>query len=339
MDEKIHLTVDTTWLIDLIRNQVWYNNMPFSKGINLLTEGISGITKSAAVRILTGAETIVDQNLVSDTKEAEYLKYQAREEKKNLTTEIALDIELFPYKYLDKFAVKRSCEHFESLMADKPITYIDIKDYFFVKEDTLFNNGLYSISRDFVLKPINSEADQEEFYEYLYDYWDEYLEHHDLDDETKNRIQVRQFVYNQYKTKAKKREAWLNRILEDHGKNSNKQEKDFQLYTGLESSGRYLPTTKYTKYGLISPAGEFYACDFGLHAAAASYLLNQLSIMTIFDDDAAKELLYQKGWIFVNSGKLVPEAETFLSKFNNVFEEARKAQIATMYSWLKTFKE
>lgn len=346
VDERIHLQPDVSWLIDLVRKQVWEDSMPFSKGIDMLVEGIHGVTKASATRILTGSETIKDGSLVTDTKETEYLEYIANKERKDLQSKVLLSLQLFPYRYFDKFAAKMSCQHFEDMMGNKHITYDDIRNYFSIQDDPLINCGLYSINQDFVLKPVESEADQEEFYEYLYEYWQEYLASHtDIPDETRRRIEIRQYNYERYRKHAEEREDRLDSLIrEATAKRAlERKQKDFTVFTHDTKACKYLPMKdSFYNQGLISPIGDFYACDFACHAGAAKYLLEQsgyhcdgLSI------DEAKDLLFDRGWVFVNPcGGNCSYAPQFLFKTGTEIKDMRtNRQAATAADWKRWYEK
>lgn len=114
----------------------------------------------------------------------------------------------------------------------------------------------------------------------------------------------------------------------------------FTLYDGHEayylSHGKYKPCEPglFTEYGLISPKGEFYACEWASHAGAAYKILNQLGEIEgcyggLDGEGKAKDILFSRGWVFVNVNG---HQELFYSKYDRI-EDMPQKQMNTCFDY------
>lgn len=151
-----------------------------------------------------------------------YLDYVAREEKKKKKLELEQDISIHPLNYFDPFAAKWSYQEFREDTIDqgKYPTLREMYDYFTKppadqESDPLMLGGMYSVDANFATKPIRSGEDQEEFYEGLYKYWEDYAKENEanLSSLEKRRIELRQRAYRLHKNKEKERDERLNHLL------------------------------------------------------------------------------------------------------------------------------
>lgn len=72
-------------------------------------------------------------------------------------------------------------------------------------------------------------------------------------------------------------------------------------------------------YGIITPTGEFLSCEYGCHSETAyEYCMNEgwlSEIETSESYEKAKDMLYKKGFVFVNE-----VFHKFYSKYNSIGE-------------------
>lgn len=364
--EQLTFRIDTSWLTDFIRKRVYYEGVDFSEGVNLIMECLPGVDKATAIAVLSGTKRfqgINEAEVVDDDATDEYLKYLGRIEKNSKTALAEIDICANPLKYLDPFATVRSISKYreECDSKDEPPTLYSMRKWFqeFCPNDELFEGGVYSASLRFVEKPIRTEEDQEEFYDYLYGYWNRRLEGYgeELSEEDKKRIQLRQRKYELYREKKEKGLPSIEELLESYKRRAEPRVPSDEafytvscgdIYNYTEKNPTYLPMPEgqFTRYGLIAPNGDFYSCEFGAHAAAAIYLCEQLRLSpndvpteerVMFDIDKAKDELYDRGWIFIYSGGNAQEA--FFSKWGAIPENFPKKQFDTAYGYLIWEKE
>lgn len=359
--ETLTFKIDTGWLTDFIRKRVYYEGVDFSEGVRLITECLPGVDRATAIAVLSGTKRfqgINEAEVVDDNATEEYLKYLGRIEKNSKTALAEIDICANPLKYLDPFAVVRSISKYkeECDRRDEPPTMYSMRKWFqeFCPNDKLFEGGLYSVSLAFVEKPIRAEEDQEEFYDYLYGYWNRHLEGYagELSEEDRKRIQLRQRKYEFYREKKEKGLPIIEELLANYKKKEEPKAlsgEEFytidvgEIYSYEEKNPTYLPMPEgqFTRYGLIAPNGDFYSCEFGAHASASIYLCEQLRLSSetvpegerlMFNVDRAKDELYNRGWIFVYSGGHMQEP--FFSKYGSQPEDFPKKQFDTAYSYI-----
>lgn len=373
MAEQLAFKVDCGWLCDFVRQRVYWEGVPFTEGVKLLTECVSGLDESLAVQILIGQKKIVGINggeIVDDDKSDEYMKYIARQEGNKLKKEIEFDILVHPYAYLDPFATRWSVKEFEEQHPNfSTATIKELTDYFGqppCDTDHLMQGGLYSISSEFIDKPIQSKEDQEEFYRKLYAYWKNYLKEYDklLDDAAKLQISLRQRTYRLWRSKAARREKRLAKLLAEATTDEEKEraehtvkraegpdwvlskEGTYTLIKGDElayqSGGKLVPCDNgvFWRYGLISPKGDFYACTWAGHNQAA-YVIYTTILKQKIESDAcltdewniAKDRLYDLGWCFVETAWGYAAEGLFYSKWGKV-EDMPQRMMDTAYDYI-----
>lgn len=372
MQEVLFFKFDCEWLCNFVRQRVYWEGMPFSDGIAVLKDTF-GVDDDVALSILTGTKKIVGINegeLVDDDKHEDYLQYVARTEKATAFSKLEKDVDLHPYNYLDPFATRWSYKEFEEKRKENP-SYADLVRYF-GKEPaigTATDGGLYSIDADFLWKLgikkkiTSSHADKDMFYTKLWEYWNKRLKDGSLDAIDETFVKRRQRVYQAYKSSKDRgfeNLVWVvNR--EQHPSWVIKEDNTYDFCKSTEVGG-YLSHAKYvscdqrvfTEYGIISPTGDFYACDFAGHESAAVVLCYQngyfgkeaisdvkdnpiLFLLCGEDSDGkefrykAKDLLYDHGWIFVNSA--YGYGGDFYSKWDNLEDMPQRA-MNTAYDYI-----
>lgn len=348
--EKLTFRVDTGWFTDFVRNRVYYEGVPFDEGVKLITSCLSGVSEGLAISVLNGTKRFQGVNtaeVVDDNSTAEYLKYLQWLDQISKLNSAELDLSTNPLKYLDPFTTVRSISKYKEKCDSKdeaPSLYT-MRKWFqeFCPNDELFEGGLYSVSTKFAKRPIRTEKDESDFYEDLYDYWNKKLGDGGLSEEDEKKIKLRQRKYELYKEKKEKGSPSTEELLEElKDKKGNELKPDefyelnsYKLSTVYkEDNSKYMPMPEgeFTRYGLISPNGDFYSCDFGSHASAALYLCNQLSLLKTDDIDKAKDELYHRGWVFVYSGG--NSYEPFFSKWGSKPEDFPKKQFDTAYGYI-----
>lgn len=103
----------------------------------------------------------------------------------------------------------------------------------------------------------------------------------------------------------------------------------------------YIPLDEgvFYDYGLIAPNGDFYACTFASHESAAVALARQFGYIQkdpdghicIEDRLDIKDLLYERGWVYVNSGG--NGVRTFYSKWGDI-EDMPQRIMDTAYDYV-----
>ncbi|MCM1322984.1 MAG: hypothetical protein NC218_02260 [Acetobacter sp.] len=142
----------------------------------------------------------------------------------------------------------------------------------------------------------------------------------------------------------KRREEYPHWVIRD--------DNTYNLCEGSESYyqrlSRYVPCDEgvFYRYGLIAPNGDFYACTFASHETAATILCVQngyfgkppqdmdeetwCRTMLLDARSVAKETLYDRGWVFVNSA--FGFGGTFYSKWGEL-ENMPQKQMDTAFDW------
>lgn len=131
---------------------------------------------------------------------------------------------------------------------------------------------------------------------------------------------------------------------------------------GYQSQGKFVPCQEgvFTSYGCISPKGDFYACGFAGHETMAVVLAYQYGYFgkeAIPDDERvnpilyllcgddkdgvefrhkAKDLLYDKGWVFINTAW--GHGGTFYSKWAEL-EDMPQRVMDTAYDYIIAERE
>lgn len=331
--------------------------------------------------------------LEDDNRYEEYKKYLLREEEKKARRELENDICIHPLDYFDPFAATWSYKQFCERTVDKGIipTIESMKDWFMQppceeESDPFLMGGMWSIDANIAKKIIKSPEDKEEFYKHLYEIVEMWLEDKNLPQAVVRRMRIRQHAYRLYITKEERREKRIQKIMAE-GKNLAQEEfekkglvkegkkelphidyphwvidKETNIYTLFNGSEAYYlrnakympcPDGKFFKYGLISPDGDFYACDFASHKGAAFAIAKQKGIIKVPDEkffehaheeydgydeekayDSAKDVLYDKGWVFVNTayGWNAYTDGPFFSKWGKI-ESMPQKQMNTCFDW------
>lgn len=349
MREEVRFHIDCGWVCDFVRQRVYYEGLPYEDGLKLLKEMFS-CTDEIAVQILTGIKRVegIDQGeLVDDNKSAEFSAFLARQRRGSLRKELQIDMRGNPWRYFDRYAANADdVRQFELLIARGSVvpTLDEIEQFFRERfggdpEHSFLVSGLWSLHEPVGKKPIRSDEDQDEYYEELYKYLQSRLE--DIKDATvREEIAIRQ---KNYERRGAKYSAGKGFQIPKNG------EYDFfdggEFYVIRETAAKYVPKPEgeFTKWGLISPQGDFYACDFASHAAASATLAIQLGYIKIPENDSrllygdlcddygpeAKEILYERGWVFVN---INGAPRTFYSKWGEI-EDMPQKQMDTCYDY------
>lgn len=307
--EVLAFKIDCEWLCNFVRKRVFYEDLSFEKGLELL-ESSFGIDRNTAFDILSGRKKIIGINegeLVDDDQLQEYLDFIKRGEDKKFYDRIEEELLSNPYKYLDEFAICWSKSGFDNFLDSKNLIlcYDSINQYFNrPPAESYLQGGLYSISHSFVKEIIRTQEDKDKFYHNLYLYWEQRLKAGDIPEEAIPAVRSRQRNYlASLNSKAQK--------VEDPDLSETKT---FNLCDGSIIYGKdkykYVPVDpgNFSTYGLISPTGDFYACTWASHKLAAKILCFQLNYFGPEDsewdfylDDKAKDILYDRGWVFVNT--------------------------------------
>ena len=354
---QLSFKVDSEWLCNFIRTRVYYEGVPFLEGLKLLKESFKGIEDSDALAILTGTKIIHGINggeLVEDNKLQDYLNYLKRQQDKGKQFELETDIQLHPLNYIDPFAAEYSYKKFKDKCSRRGIepNYAECEEWFCdlsTADDYLFQGGMYSVSTEFT-KEIVTDGTKEEFYEYLYDYWQNRLEEDSsLTEADKQRIRLRQRSYELYKKKREDVRTIEEKYAEyKASKDSIRAEEALseEVIDGTytlpdclkkeQRTAKYIPLEEgiYSRYGIITPKGEFYACIFGNHKYAAAVVCLQKKYLSFDIDeiekwDEAKDLLYDRGYVFVNT----IGADTFFSKYASI-EDMPQTLMNACYDWI-----
>ncbi len=356
--ETLSFQMDCEWLCDFIRNRIFYEGKSFSWGVETLEESF-GISEEIATEIITGTKTVQGINegeLVDCNKTKEYLEYMQREESNKVKAELELELNLHPIKYVDPFATCYSYKHMKEQIEyyDAPGDIKHLREYFQkepANSDWLFQGGLYSISLQFVDKKIQTVDDTEAFWKRLYDYWNNELTRNAYCYTSKDITQIK-LRQKSYELHLKKEEAktkftkdQIDKVVKELAPDKLlNDKKEYTLCDGGEfyyqRKGEYKPLEKgvFHTYGLISPDGDFYSCDFASHhiAAYAICIKNKWIDGTEEDGDPfeqlghkAKDLLYDKGWVFVRTNG----ADMFYSKWDEI-ENMPQRQMDTAYDYV-----
>ncbi len=375
MTETLSFKIDCEWLCNFIRQRVYWEGMDFQWGLDTLKASFGSISDEDAFSILTGTKKIVGINggeLVDDNKLQDYLDYVTRAEEKRKKEEFEKHQLMYPLNYIDPFATIHSYKEFSDMHKSKGTipTLQECKDWFCIQQhDELFEGGVYSLS--LADKIIVTEQDKEEFYQKLYLYWKNRLDA-DISDKDKHRIAIRNRKYELWLQKrTKKTREKLETLIrngevidllsEEQVKENDRnsfpcwaisKENTYNLCEVSESfyqsSAKYVPLeeNEFFGYGLISPDGEFYACTFASHEAAAVVICHQKGYFGKPRDNMseeewaeytiseyrtkAKEILYERGWVFVNSA--YGFGGTFYSKWGKL-EDMPQKQMDTAFDF------
>lgn len=371
--EQLQFKIDTEWLCNFVRQRVWYEGLSYTDGLKTLVECLNGLSEEIADDILKGKKKLVGINegeLVDDNKFAEYKRYLERKEKSRAKKELEDHILLYPFNYIDPFATKWSVKEFKERYQEKGTvpTIHEVREWFLQPPadiDKLFEGGLYPLIHGFPSFIIDSDEARERYYEDLYQYWKNQLSENEIFTPGEiTQIELRQRTYLRYKnreTADQKVERLLreNQIGEIQKNEELKQAfeklpnwviKEGNTYNLCEGSeafyqrkAKFIPLEPgiFHEYGLIAPNGDFYACTFASHRRAAIVLAIQLGyiekdedgFISMEDEDKAKDLLYERGWVYVNSGG--HGIGTFQSKWgNDKIEDFPKRIMDTAYDFI-----
>lgn len=258
--------------------------------------------------------------------------------------------------YVDPFATCYSYQHMKEQIEnyDAPGDMKHLRDYFQkepANSDWLFQGGLYSVSLEFVDKKIQTAEDTRKFWKKLYNYWNSQLASSHLcytDIDIRN-IKLRQKSYEVYLSKQEAKSKFTKEKLKELKRESAPhmaidKNLEYTFCDGGEfryqQQGKYVPLKEgvFSTYGLISPEGDFYSCDFASHHIAAFVICQQKGMLSLEDEDGnvfeklgyrSKDLLYDKGWVFVKTNG----ADTFYSKWGEL-ENMPQKQMDTAYDYI-----
>lgn len=391
MTKTIGFKIDCEWLCNFVRQRVYWEGLPFTDGIEQLRASF-GCSEEIALDILTGRKKVVGINegyLEDDDRYEDYKAYLKREENKKKKAELEQDIFLHPLTYFDPFGATWSYKEFCNRYVDGGvlINYEVMQDYFMrppceAETDPYLLGGMWSIDPSVAEKIIHNSADKEEFYERLYKIVEGWLKD-DIPESLKRRMRIRQRAYELYKTKHERREKRMEQILAkgkelakeeiakyEEGKRKEARKKaptyvidqstnTYTLYDGSESyylrNAKFVPCPEgvFNKWGIISPDGDFYACDFAGHKGAAFTIAKQKGMIQVpdakffeneeeeydaYDEektyDSAKDLLFDKGYVFVNTayGYMACKDGPFFSKWGKI-EDMPQRLMNACYDW------
>lgn len=363
MQQTINFSIDCEWLCNFVRDKVYYEGLDYSKGIDLLKESF-GINDEISDDILRGKKVIRGINegeLVDDDKYSDYQAYLKRQEEKAAKLAIQNDMIIHPLNYVDPFATYYSYWEFERKLGNSNCAIADVIDFFEYHENkltgeindlshTFLRGGCYGLELEeyffknhIIRGPVGSKF---EFWDSLFDFFEKLLEEGSwLTKEDKIEIMRRQENHRAWKraqyrklneTLDEKIEPYINKI-----ESEEKSKVQIDFVTGTEWAGEvyYVPTNKLSEYGIISPEGEFYACDFAAHKSAAYLIAISKKLKGInqdpdFDEflggqDDAKDLLFKLGYTFVNTiGRC-----GLWNKWDMDYEEMPQKAIDTCFDW------
>lgn len=379
MTKTVHFGIDCEWLCNFIRDRVYWEGLEYSKGVELLKNSFD-LSDELCDDILRGKKVIRGINegeLVDDDKYSVYQEYLKREERKRIRLAIHNDMLINPLNYVDPFATKYSYWGFEKVQAPKHnngveacVTIQDVleffeyhKDYLTLSVNDLSNRYLrggcyglenmdYFFDNHIIDGPVTSKI---EFWDSLYVFFEKLLaEDNWLPKEHRNEIIMRQESHRAWRRAQQRRsplsiDERVEEVLAQHEKEQlegTKIETDYIDGSEHLSGIKYVPSEKFTEYGIISPDGDFYACDFAAHKIAAYMIAVQKGYMKAEEDadsvnddldnyGTAKELLFNKGYTFVNT---IGHAG-LMNKWYMDYEQMPQKAIDKCFDWSHWNKE
>lgn len=365
MIEKVGFSIDCEWLCNFIRDKVYYEGSTWSDGIKMLIKSF-GIDSDTADDILRGKKVIRGINsgtLEDDNKYQEYLDYQKKLDEKRIKHDILVDMTINPLNYVDPFATKYSFWGFEKEWGMKKshdihmVTREDVIQYFEYHTDmfsghvndlsnTFLRGGCYGLelpdylyNNRIINGPVGSRF---EFYDSLYVFFEKLLtEETWLSDEDKREIRMRQESHRAWRrAQYYKSDEYIDKRIEEitaRQTENKKQVLDFLDGSEYSDCITYIPTDKMSAYGIITPDGDFYACDYGTHKFAAFMIAKQKNLLENPDltyamsEDLheAKSKLYDLGYTFVNT---IGHAGC-MNKWNMDFDSMPQKAIDKCFDW------
>lgn len=379
---QLNWSVDCEGICELIRERVWHEGLPWLKGIKLFCDAF-GLDEDTADDILKGKKVIRGINegeLVEDNKFQEYKEYLDRVDKENRRIAIQEDMEIHPLNYVDPFSTFYSYWAFEKMhknradeIGDYTDTPSDVLQFFEYHRDEMtyeindlsrkfLKGGCFGLEdREYLFRngiiegPVKSP---EAFWDSLYSFFDKMLAEGDwLHDEDRQDILRRQnnhLAWRREKERKQNRSYVLDELVEQKIQErialstTGKVFDYMEDYSLLAPKHRYIPSEKMSCYGIITPDGDFYACDMACHKVAAYKLCIQKGIVKVEpsdyeytwgygddDCDQAKDRLFQLGYTFVNT---VGHPGLY-NKWDMDYEAMPQKVIDACFDWLHWNKE
>lgn len=343
MTQKVHFGIDCEWLCNFIRDRVYHEGLEYSKGVELLKNSFE-LSQELCDDILRGRKVIKGINegeLVEDDKYPVYLEYIKKQEERAARLALENDILIHPLNYVDPFATKYSFWGFDKMQSakkdinERPCTVQDVLDFFEYHKDFLtgavndlsdryLRGGCYGIENpDYLFDnhivngPVKS---RNEFWDALFVFFEKLLEEDTwLPKESRDEIIMRQESHRAWRrAQYRKSDEYLDDLIKFY-KEKDKKPKGWDTKVQLDyidgsehlSGVYYVPSDKLMAYGIISPDGDFYACDFAAHKPASFLIAKQKGLIKEDDLEAvedeldnwgrSKEALFNAGYTFVNT--------------------------------------
>ena len=106
--KKVCFKVEGEWLTNFFRTRFWDDKCGYETAIKIIQDSLGDISEDLCIDILEGRKKLVGINeldLVEDNENIRPLsKYIKQQEEENRKKSIMLDIENYPYKYIDYYA-------------------------------------------------------------------------------------------------------------------------------------------------------------------------------------------------------------------------------------------
>lgn len=320
---ELHFSIEGEFITNIARSWFWDEDKPYEKSEELLMSCMCGGSDTekriACQDIIEGRKKLVGINefeLVDDNKNVRPISKKIEElRRKLLRDKIQDDMIANPLNYVDRFSMttpyKMLVKGIEKGWIDG--SYDGIINYIGQKEqetDDLFYGGTWLLSRpDLIVElngaPLPPQVDSAEFY--ASDFWE-------------------------------KLSDWIDRNLK-----GKKVERRQNLYKRFVNKDRNDDNEFLSKYGLISPDGKWYNCEFGGHTAIAGRIIqekqkefnltdNQILDMMYDCYGKALDYLYKKGWIAIRNPSM---GDTFIDMDET--KRATKAQTNVIFDYISHF--
>lgn len=327
MKKSLSFSIDAAFLTDLARQWFWDEDRPYEKCEELLMCCIGSSDKLTADEkrhicqdIIEGRKKLVGVNectIEEDGKRIRPISKKLEEQRMQiLIREIKHDMEVHPLNYINYFSVDRNIEDFfdEYEKRGVVITKEIVESYFCDgrdSDDNHFYYGLWLFSFPSLIAKLNGGILPEQNGETLQsEFW-------------------------------KKLSDWVDTNAPTSLIEVQKRQGRYRSFMGKEVSE---DSPFKSQYGLISPAGKWFNCDFAEHnIIARQYIIaNPTQFGFETRDDArhmlysgagdALDILYQKGWAVLRN-------PYFGSAFLSMGETKRltKAQADTVMDYIEYF--